>query len=360
KLLVIFITLSIAASLFCANMMLGYAESLYRYEYSSSDFAAVTFSNIGEKTKNTELCKYINDNYKYNVGSALYFAKQGDNIIIGFEGTDTITNWVPSVSGRFFTDDERKNGEKVAYISESIYSSLDDKSKISLAGKEFDVIGCGWIIDFNFSDCISEDSPQTIFDLNRITKGEKDRYSYYFIPYVTFVDEGFEPELVLMRFDDMSKSEIEKAAKKLQNDFLDSVITLSPHSSNKILFNYTVAFGFVGIVLFLIVWLGFINIIYEWISATKQIAFVYMCCGVSKNKMAFAILFELFMLFMAGDAIALAVQASFMGFFSEVIGMSAMPRIAAIIAVFAISYLLTMLSVNKRLNTILQTKRTVD
>ena len=354
KFLVIFITLSIAASVFCSNVALGYAESQYRAVRSSNTYATLAFANINEK--NIPQLEYIEDNYGYDIGSALYITKTAEKTyVIGWNGYDTALNWFPHMSGRFFNEKEYEQAENVVYISENIYTSLNGENKIALGGTTFDMIGYGWIIGHNFSSMIDSSSPQKVFDLNVSGSDCK----FYILPYNTYVKEGYNTELILMRFNGLSRAELEKACSIIQKDFSEYAVTLSPKNSDEVLVENKSSSAFIGGILLLIVWLGMINLVWEWLGATKQIAYVYMCCGLSKNRMKFAVVSEIFLLFAVGGIIAVIVQLLLKDLLAT-LGAGYMPRAGEVVIAVLLSFLITLLASIGKLKGMFETKRTVE
>ncbi len=81
KLLSAVIVISIVASMFCINVMLGYSEELYRESYDASWYSTICVTNM-DASECEAINDYITSVKQYKIGSSLAFSQADDVIVI--------------------------------------------------------------------------------------------------------------------------------------------------------------------------------------------------------------------------------------------------------------------------------------
>lgn len=348
KMLTVFIVTSIAASLFCVNVMLGYIQSLYYAKYESSIYSTLTIANLDNALFNSDLKAYLEDEYSLRVGSVLYLSKSGDGAyLIGWDGTEEAGIWFPEMSGRFFTESEIDSSERIVYITEDEFKENGNREMLLMDGCEYLVIGYGWITSYNFSSVIGSESPQNLFEKSAGGSGhEKDRFRI--IPYPAFKRAGYIPELLLIHVNGMTYRGMRQLADELGRRFPDASVTIPDKNSDQMRKRDILEYIPYALILSLIIAISVTKVIFEWLDGIKKQVKVYVLCGISRAKMTLALLGSLLLLFAAGEILALCVQFMILRPLAWV-GAGYMPRVLDAAAAFAVLLLFVVSVTGKRI-----------
>lgn len=350
KLLTIIILLSITASLFCINVMLGYAEDRYRASYAASWFSTICINNVNNADYN-EIRGSISEKYGYEIGSALCFSKlEDETILIGWEGSDPPSIWFPEMSGRFFTEDELGSTKELVYLSRDVYKSNQQPSAVSIGDVDYEVIGYGWIITINFLAAVGERSSQTI--LSSVNQDEL----FMIIPQLTYEQYGYSPEIILVHINEITYNQLAQLTADLQRDFPDIEFTQSDNNSDDMKTMQKIMYVPFGVVLSLIIGVSLIQMINVWLSETKKVTYSYIVCGTSRKRMLFILLAELLIFVAAGEILALTIQRLILPILSY-IGVSYMPNVRDIIITAITAYVAIILLMFKRMAAHMDIKR---
>lgn len=344
--LILFVTVS----LFCINVMFGYAESMYYNQLNATVYSTVTFSNMDGKTKAEDLLKRAREITEYKVGSVLYF-KELENMstLIGWDGTEDTRRWGSHIAGRRFTNEEMENGENVIYVHWHDYEdkSLSIGDSITVDKIDYSIIGMGFLHSSVFLDAVGSDSTQTVIGQD-LAQHSKKRQSYMMVPYKGFRKNGYEPDVVLLHFVDINHSQYLKAYEKLKIEFPNCEITASNNSSDFNRLFLAVAWAPFGFILAFAIGISLANIMSIWISEQRQIVYVYQICGLSKRRIRAYSVLEIFVISVIGEVISLLTQLLFKVPLS-IIFVERMPNILEILITVAISFVLLSLVARKQI-----------
>lgn len=310
KTLFIVITLFVMVSTFCINVMFGYSESLYYDSLNATKYSTITFSNMDDITKSEDLLKCVQEITGYKVGSVLYFNDLGNmSTLIGWDGVEDTRRWGAHISGRRFTNEEMTNGKDVIYMTYHDYESkeLSIGDNIIIDDTEYDVIGVGFLYSGVFLDAVGSDCKQTVIGQD-LAQHTKELQSYVMTPYKTFIKNGYQPDLVLLHFVDINRSQYLDACEKVRTAFPNCNITVSSNSSDYSRFIMALSWVPFGVIMALIVGISLLNITSIWISEQRQIAYVYQICGLSKSRIKLYFFLEILVFSIIGEVLALTAQ----------------------------------------------------
>ena len=331
RFLSLFVLLSIAASLFCINVMLGYAEDLYQSAYDASWFSTICIT--GMEGECDQITKCISDTYQYEIGSTLSFSEAEDVIVVGWDGNDVPARWFPEMSGDFFSAEQLGDSENIAYLSQDLFEENEQKKYISVKGTEYEVIGYGWIVGYNFNAAIGESSSQTIID------DSDDCNRFMVIPHLTYKKQGYVPQMVLLHIQEISYKQLVALVEDLKEEFPNVEFTQSDNNSDAMRTGEKLKYVPFGIILALIVGISLIQVFAVWFEETGSIARTYIICGMSRKKMMVLMLFEILFFILSGEGVALLIQWSVIPFLSH-IGVSCMPGVPDVIVTLTASFLI--------------------
>ncbi len=306
KLLLLFVLLSMTAAMLCVNITLASAQHEYESTLGINYFSTITISASKEFAENEDIYDTLTSLFPNDLNNVLYITKTPDNsTLIGWQGYN-ITNWFAHVDGRFFSYDEVENNEKAVYITFDEYGALiksgvlDDG--INIDGENYKIVGSGFFTPWNFMFSISEESPQQIF----ISEISRD-YSFRIIPYTTFF-QSYSPELILVHFDDVTRSQLKEKAEILKECFSEAVVTLTGENSNEYLFNQKAVRGSIGVILSLLIYISVIGIMQEWLKINSKRYYVFALCGARQSKIVSLILLEWLTYLTVAALMALGIQ----------------------------------------------------
>ncbi len=340
KLLSAVIVISIVASMFCINVMLGYSEELYRESYDASWYSTICVTNM-DASECEAINDYITSVKQYKIGSSLAFSQADDVIVIGWNGTDTPERWFPTMSGRFFTDAELSEAVNLAYISKDLHESNQQKTHIIVNGLDYETIGYGWIVGANFTSAIGNSSSQSVVE-------NKNPNLYMIIPHLTYVQNGYTPSMLLIHINEITYDQLNGLIRDLQVEFPSVEFTQSDNNSDAMRASEKLAYVPCGIILALIICISLIQIFTAWFDETKDIVNAYIVCGMSRKKMIAIMLLEILTFVIAGEAFALLIQWLLLPLLSYM-GASYMPSMADIIVTTIFAYIMLVLFMYKRI-----------
>lgn len=349
KILSIIMILSITASLFCINVMLGYAEDLYRASYDASWYSTICITNINYD-EFAAVDTYIEKHHNYDIGSSLMFSKKEDITVIGWAGSDPPTRWFPEMAGRFFNEDELIQSQNIAYVSKNLFERNTQEPYIVLDNVDYEIIGYGWIIGSNFEQGIGTSSTQTVID------GSDRNHLYMIIPHMTFEDHEYAPEMILVHINEITYDQLDALVKDLQNEFSNIEFVQSDNNSNTLRTSEKLRYVPCGIIFALLICISLVQMFDIWFAETKQIVYAYTVCGVSRKKMFSIMLLEILFFVVIGMVLALISQWLLLPFLSY-LGVSSMPDISDVMVTLITAFIVLMLLMNKYMSKNLKVDR---
>ncbi|MBQ8813659.1 MAG: hypothetical protein IJZ85_04100 [Lachnospiraceae bacterium] len=346
----LFIVVSVAAALFCVNVLLGYAQTQYLTSTGINYYSTLTIVDQGEVSVLEKVRPFVEENMveenkEFQISNCLYFTVTEENIgVLGWYG-DKQTRWFPHVSGTFFTEKQMKEAQNVIYLTSAEYIELEDKQWLRMDGIDYKITGTGWINDRNFKIVISEESSQTLFvekeneNKKYSTQLEGLAYVYRVIPYTAYVDR-YEPEMMFLQFDRITNRQLMMVMEQLKNEFSQLDITMPAENSDEEREEQKRIYGNYGAMLACLVWLILITVVREWISVNRRGYRVFRICGAGRLQISVMIVLELGILFLSGMIVALLSQKLFLQVLAH-LDVKDMPTMAEAIITMLSLYLLT-------------------
>ncbi|MCD8056054.1 MAG: hypothetical protein LUE25_04985 [Clostridiales bacterium] len=329
KFLTVIIILSIAASFFCVNSMLGCAEDSYRSSYDATIFTTLCVSGHSDADID-QMRSFISDECGYAVGSTLSFAKCDDFYLIGFDGTDASEKWFTCLSGSFFTDDAAFSLSDNVYLSFELSSYIDDSDTFTIDGHTYNVIGYGGIVSVNFRAAMGDIYSSFFTDGNIYSD------NIYVISENSFNKYGYNADVVLIHINGVSYKQLEALLSDLESRFPAVQITIPSYNSDQYRLDEKLSTVPVSAFFVILIGASLLSMAYVWLDETKDISHIYIICGLSRAKTVIISVAELLFLTFLGEALALIVQYLALPWLS-LLGAGYMPGLQDIILTFIIA-----------------------
>ena len=301
---------SIVIALFCVNVVFGFAESTYRVGSAAVDYTTITIAGMDSETRHKDMMAELKS---YDPSAALYVCRSADHaVLVGFDGTDGPGYWWPHMAGDFVNDTNVEGYPHVVYLTDFEAERVAIGSSFDLDGKDYRIIGYGWIAPANFMRLISRSSPQTVFDFYQggsSYEGPLDDVSHCFriIPYEAFW-ESYEPDLILLHFPKMNYGQMLKMTDRLSEMFPNSTVTPPTQSSNG-LREHSLLLMRRYIPLYLVLTqITVVLVIYEFYRKLHAELLILRTYGMSKRRLRWQIIGEIVLLYILAEAIALLLQ----------------------------------------------------
>lgn len=346
---------AVAAMLFCVNVTVGYGENMYHAMKNGNNYTALTVSDLDGNAAGTDMIPYLREKLSLDIGAALYVAGLEDgSLLVGWDGSDDVSRWFAKGDGRFFTADEISSGAHAAYIDDDEYSALPKDGKFVYVGSvKFDAVGSGGVGEYALRRAIGG-APQSV-----IGSSLRDR-AVRIIPYRAFTELGYVPELIILRVGDATHAEVAAARKSIAAEFSRCSVYMPADNSDEMKAAEILGRAVCGLLLALIVILSMKNILGEWLDENRVVFGVFMTCGVSRARMKLIILSEIFIIFSAAMAAALAVQYAASGalsFFRADMLPTAADAALSLLAVFLLTAAVTWRRISSCARTVKTTER---
>lgn len=334
RFLALFIVLSVAASLFCLNMSLGVAEYEYRTSLSFNTYSTLTLVHPRDESASTDYVAHLQGTQGYSVGSALYITKLGDaEYVIGWDGSDSFDFWWGCLNVTRFSEADLSGGRKVAFVSEYLYSRLEDRTSLKLGNSEFEIIGYSMIVPANLLAGMDSSAQDVI-------SAEDYRIDVTVVPYRAYAEEGYTPDMIRIKVDNITEKQRGALVREIREEFCGDAIYLPVASSDEYRAEKLVKYGLPAVFFAIVIWLGFLNLIFEWLDSIGRLTYVYRICGLSHGKITLIALIALFVLFTSGEGIALLLQWLLLPVLSP-LDVRCLPSLGLILISFGMLYALT-------------------
>ena len=347
--------LGVFVAVLCISIILGYAMKQYFYSTSSPEYSTVTVEPGAELLADVRSFPQEMDTlFGSAISNVLYLVRESpSSVLIGWQGSEP-DRWFPMVSGRFFNEQEQREGAKAAYISYEYIGKIPEK-EIELFSDTYEIIGTGWIATFNIRSGISDQAQAVLFperDLSPEEQANVEETLFTILPYKTFLS-NVSPALILVHFDHASRSDLLRYSEILRARYPDSRISfVSKDSASSYNFNNQNAMIgalFLGVVACITI----VQIMEQWLAFYRKEMMVYRICRMRKFTCVLLLWGHWAMVFIAGSIAA--VLAHILCFpILEVIDADAAPAIGPLLIVLLLVYLATILLTGKKVSNILQ------
>ena len=234
----------------------------------------------------------------------------------------------------------------IIYLSDYEAQNVPLESLYELDGKEYRMVGYGFIVPANFTRIISRSSPQRVFDYPTqavyvgISDEDTSRW-FRVIPYDAF-REAYEPDLVLIHFPDLNYGQMLRMTDRLAKMYPSSTVTPPTANANE---RFQQAMGRMRLYIPLYVVLSEITVVLAICELYRRLraeSYIIRACGVSRRKLKRYLSTEIVLLYILGTGIALLLQICLKGFLSG-LGVSVLPTVMEITAIALISCILSIL-----------------
>ena len=116
--------------------------------------------------------------------------------------------------------------------------------------------------------------------------GKPEEYKKFrIIPYKTYVNMGYSPELVLLHLQDQKFHNMNEIVEKMKTDLSYATVALPDQNSEKLYFRLITGYLPICIILALIVLVSSISVLYILIDAVRVHIQVFLICGISRKRM---------------------------------------------------------------------------
>ncbi|MCM1171639.1 MAG: ABC transporter permease [Clostridium sp.] len=328
----------IVVCIYCISVMLGIAVGQYNMLASTNTYGSITF-DIGDDTskKMDEVSEFINNFSKNGVINVIYLSRISDNlVVVGWDGTKG-QNWFPLTTGRFFNEEEISDGEKSALVSDNIGNDILSNQTVDIGQASYNIIGTAWIVPWNFLTAISSNS-----NVHVIREDDTEwTLSFVIIPLKCYKEE-FIPQQILIQFNSASYSELKKYAGEIESRYGDSKAYPPVKNSDGILYENTIKYGKMAVILCLIAELTVIRLMAEWIRLYQKEMRVLRLCGMTGLRCTFIIYGHLLLYFILGIGIAIFLHYHTFFLLKAVYG-NTFPAMSKLIMLLAILFALSVI-----------------
>lgn len=163
---------------FCISVILGFVSRSYFNEtqFGANASLAVWYGENGSNQEDVQ--QLLESPISEQAENILFISKDKNMRLIGWKGFG-IDQWFPHSTGRFFSEEEEKDGEMVAYIHHDKYDALNRTMKYE--GENYHIVGAGFLEAWNIYSPISNESPQTLFSMDNM------ELEIVLLPYTTYL-----------------------------------------------------------------------------------------------------------------------------------------------------------------------------
>lgn len=163
---------------FCISVILGFVSRSYFNEtqFGANASLAVWYGENGSNQEDIQ--QLLESKISEQAENILFISKDKNMRLIGWKGFG-IDQWFPHSTGRFFSEEEEKDGEMVAYIHHDKYDALNRNMKYE--GENYHIVGAGFLEAWNIYSPISNESPQTLFSMDNM------ELEIVLFPYTTYL-----------------------------------------------------------------------------------------------------------------------------------------------------------------------------
>ncbi|MBO4888600.1 MAG: ABC transporter permease [Firmicutes bacterium] len=311
--LLLILLVGIIVTMYCICEMLGIAVSEYEMAKNWSDYSSLIVNPGDEQSTEIRRMNQLLDRAgNEEIANIIYLTKSENGLyIVGWDGTEQ-TRWFPHSSGRFFTEEEVLEGEKVAYVSEQ-YQKDDRSKEIKIGDDLYTVIGVGWMGTFNFNSMIPDESKvhlfteETPYDDPNTGRLREEYFRFIVIPASCYL-ESFEPDQILIQFNDADNKKLKTYKKTLKKEFPKMQVCLPKHTAETRLAEKTIVYIRKSLILSLIAGLTLFQLVLQWVKASVREFSVYHLCGLTSAKILWMIYGRLLCYFLTGTAAAALLQ----------------------------------------------------
>ena len=318
----------------CMSMMLGNAMAQYETTAGRSEYATLTIDPGNSILNDIEsFLGKMDSLYGDTLSNILLLSTYSDDtILIGWEGTEG-QRWFPFTMGRFFTKEELLRGELIAFVSDSYVQSGHNPDVVSINDMEHQIVGTGWIDEYNIRSGISSEVAGELF-------GNYDpSRQFLVVPSKAYFLKEI-PDLICIHFDYASRSDLEEYQKLLSGTYLDSSIYLPDLNSNEELVSENIKGIVLATTLGIIACITIIQLMSQWIQFYRKELLVYHTSGLTRTKCTLLLWGHWTVFFVIASSLAIMTHFLSLSFLS-IVEANYMPAVIPLLIVLGVIYILT-------------------
>ena len=267
---------------FCISVILGFVSRSYFNEtqFGANASLAVWYGENGSNQEDVQ--QLLESPISEQAENILFISKDKNMRLIGWKGFG-IDQWFPHSTGRFFSEDEEKDGEMVAYIHHDKYDALNRTMKYE--GENYHIVGAGFLEAWNIYSPISNESPQTLFSMDNM------ELEIVLFPYTTYLMRK-NPELVLIHFPNSTYSELKRRKEQLEDICQNAIVTMPRSNTDIFLQEQVISRGKITLIFMAVIGITMIQLITEWIIGNYKQYVIFYQCGIHRTKILMLTLLE--------------------------------------------------------------------
>ena len=320
----------------CMSMMLGNAMAQYETTAGRSEYATLTFDpGVSILNDMESFLKKMEVLYGDTLSNILLLSTcSDDTILIGWEGTEG-QRWFPFTMGRFFTKEELLEGELTAFVSDSYVQSGNNPDVVPIHDMSFQIIGTGWIDEYNIRSGISSEVAGELFGTYDPSR------KFLIVPAKLYFAKEI-PELICIHFDYASRADLIEYQKSLEGNYPDSSIYLPDLNSNKELISENIKGIVLATTLGVIACITIIQLMSQWIQFYRKEMIVYHTSGLTRAKCTLLLWGHWTVFFVIASCLAIMTHFISLSFLS-IVEANYMPAVPSLLIVLGAIYILTLL-----------------
>lgn len=267
---------------FCISVILGFVSRSYFNEtqFGANASLAVWYGENGSNQEDIQ--QLLESTISEQAENILFISKDKNMRLIGWKGFG-IDQWFPHSTGRFFSEEEEKDGEMVAYIHHDKYDALNRSMKYE--GENYHIVGAGFLEAWNIYSPISNESLQTLFSMDNM------ELEIVLFPYTTYLMRK-NPELVLIHFPNSTYSELKRRKEQLEDICQNAIVTMPRSNTDIFLQEQVVSRGKIALIFMAVIGITMIQLITEWIIGNYKQYVIFYQCGIHRTKILMLTLLE--------------------------------------------------------------------
>ena len=354
----IMVLFSIVVAVFCLNVIAGYAETYYRSTADTNIYTTITIAGMDEETQNTDMLTKLR---QYGAVTAIYICRSKDGaILMGFDGTDSASQWWPDMAGDFVNSYNGDDFPNIVYLTDFEAKKTPIGDFLDIDDKAFKVIGYGWIVPENFTRVFGRSSPQTVFDEFGSATYYDDTIedisrAFRVIPYQAF-RASYTADLIMVRFTNRNYGQMLKITDRVGKMFPHSTVT-PPTANASEAFQRALQTMRHFIPLFLILTeITVVLAVCELYKKLQNECYICRICGMSREQIKWLLIGEVGLLYLLGSILAVVLQMTLNGVLTR-LDAGEMPTLPETAMATIVLYVITVVFSLPALNHILRLQR---
>lgn len=288
--------IGVIIAMFCVSTAQGLALRMYEYISGWTEYATIT-TVLEDYTEDfSAIPGWIDSAYGEEAVNTLFLTRQGDEVVIGWKGTE-FSRWFPLSSGRFFAEQEAY--KNLIVLQEAYANTMLDQRTVDLNGQAFSIVGTGSFYTYHFKLGVASAASASVF--------QSSDDHIVIIPYGTFLKQ-YEPDLMLVQFEKMTQKDAQARVQEIENGIAGSTAYMPNANSDSVLSSEQIRRGMESLVLCLIAGITILQLMRTWVEFLKREIFVYRICGMRQHRCLILVYGQWLVLLLIGSGIAVGLH----------------------------------------------------